>query len=142
MPLFLSRELHYDKLSQANLLSLFEVGAVAGALALGALSDCFYSRRAPVCVMAVAMASFIAFYLAFRYEELSTSALGATMFFFGFNLGSVAHMINTVCAADLGRENAGKRAASTITGIIDACGNTGAGLGQIILGVTIDAYGW
>lgn len=64
------------------------------------------------------------------------------MFFFGFFLGSLHHLINITCAADLGRSVAGKKATATITGIIDACGNLGIGLSNLILGATIDALGW
>ena len=44
--------------------------------------------------------------------------------------------------ADLGREQVGKRATSTITGIVDGIGTSGSGIGQIILGSTIEAMGW
>ena len=36
----------------------------------------------------------------------------------------------------------GKRATSTITGIIDGIGTSGTGLGQVVLGKTIEAFGW
>jgi len=142
MPLFLDNALGYCKQDQANLLSLFEVGVIVGIITLGFFSDCIYSRRSPLVMLFISLSCLICFCIAFRYETMSPQALAGAMFFFGFFLGSVKQMINTTCAADLGREIKGKRATATITSIIDACGNSGAGLGQIVLGSTIEAYGW
>ena len=79
--------------------------------------------------------------IAFGYRDFTKTVFAAVIFSFGFFLGS-AYQINTTAASDLGRQVKDKRATSTITGIIDACGNTGAGLGQVLLGATIQAYGW
>jgi hypothetical protein len=50
------------------------------------------------------------------------------MFFFGFFLGSIHHMIVVTISADLGRQHSIK-ATSTISGIIDGIGSMGNGLG-------------
>jgi hypothetical protein len=55
------------------------------------------------------------------------------MFFFGFFLGSIHHMIVITVCADLGRQHS-KKATSTITGIIDGIGSSGNGLGQVFIG--------
>lgn len=142
MPLFLEQELHIGKFQVANFLSLFEIGVVFGVIILGILSDCLNSRRSPIIMLFIISASSICFCLTFRYNEMSNLALSIALFFFGFTLGSVQHMINTTCTADLGRQVTGKQATATITGIIDACGNTGAGLGQVFLGAAIETLGW
>jgi len=129
MPLFLDQEMSYSKQEQANVLSLFEVGVVFGAVILGLISDYFYSRRSPICMMAIFFSSILCFVIAFRYKDLSHTVFSMAMFCFGFFLGSTQHLINISAAADIGRQIQGKRATSTITGIIDACGNTGAGIG-------------
>lgn len=51
-------------------------------------------------------------------------------------------MLCVTCPADIGREQRTKRATSTITGIIDGIGTAGSGVGQFILGVLIDKFGW
>ena len=64
------------------------------------------------------------------------------MFCLGFFLGSMLHMLCVTCPADIGREQKGKKATATITGIIDGIGTAGSGVGQLILGALIDKYGW
>ena len=51
-------------------------------------------------------------------------------------------MLCVTCPADIGREQRTKRATSTITGIIDGIGTAGSGVGQFILGLLIDKFGW
>ena len=57
----------------------------------------------------------------------------------GFFLGSTYHIINITCCADLGKEQTGKQATSTISGIIDGMGSLGSGLGMLTLGYTIES---
>ena len=128
MPLFLDQELGYTKQEQANLLSLLEVGILLGAVLLGLVTDVCYSRRFPIYFLAMGICSMLCFFITFNYQELSRSAFAAVFFMLGFFLGSV-YQINTTAAADLGRQVKDKKATSTITGIIDACGNSGAGIG-------------
>ena len=64
------------------------------------------------------------------------------LFFLGFFCGSLHHLICISATADIGREQLGKRATSTITGMIDGIGTSGTGLGQVILGATIHSFGW
>lgn len=142
MPLFLDQELGYDKQKQANVLSLYEIGVVIGAIILGGVSDFFYSRRSPIGMVSIVLSSTICFIIAFRYKELSQVGFTTCLFFLGFFCGSLHHLICISATADLGREQVGKRATSTITGIIDGIGTSGSGLGQVILGKTIESFGW
>ena len=111
------------------MLSLYEVGVIIGAILLGGFSDYFYSRRSPIGMISVVLSSTICFYIAFNYKDLSELAFTILLFWLGFFCGSLHHLINVSAAADLGREQEGKRATSTITGIIDGVGFLGAGLG-------------
>lgn len=62
------------------------------------------------------------------YDEYPTTLWLVSMFFFGFFLGSIHHMIVVTISADLGRQHSIK-ATSTISGIIDGIGSMGNGLG-------------
>ena len=65
------------------------------------------------------------------------------MFSLGFFINSLNNLISSVCAADLGKAVQGNhRAVATVTGIIDGTGSMGSALGQLIVGVTKDAWGW
>jgi sugar phosphate permease len=142
MPLFLGQELGYTKQQQANVLSLYEVGVVIGAIILGGTSDYFYSRRSPVGMFSIVLSSIFCFTIAFNYKNFSETGFTVSLFFLGFFVGSLHHLIVISAAADIGREQIGKRATSTVTGIIDGIGTSGSGLGQVILGKTIQSFGW
>lgn len=64
------------------------------------------------------------------------------MGFLGFFLGSIYHIVNITCCADLGKEQRGKKATATISGIIDGFGSTGTGTGMFCLGIFIDNFGY
>ena len=111
------------------MLSLYEVGVVIGAIILGGISDKCYSRRSPIGMVSILLSSSICFYIAFNYKDLSETAFTILLFWLGFFCGSLHHLICVSATADLGRECEGKRATSTITGIIDGIGTSGSGLG-------------
>ena len=93
-------------------------------------------------MLSIILSSTFCFYIAFNYKELSQGTFTILLFFLGFFCGSLHHLICISATADLGREQVGKRATSTITGIIDGIGTSGSGLGQSALGATIQAFGW
>ena len=63
------------------------------------------------------------------------------MFFLGIFIGFLNTFLVVTCPADLGRaRKAGVIAA--ITGIVDGMGNAGTGIGQLVLGLTIQNFGW
>lgn len=104
MPLFLGEELDYGKQKQANVLSLYEVGVVVGAIILGGTSDYFYSRRSPIGMLSIVFSSIICFVLAFKYTELSEASFSVLLFGLGFFCGSLHHLICISATADIGRE--------------------------------------
>ena len=129
MPLFLTEELNFSNSDIANIQSLYEVGTVIGAIILGFASDKFYSRRSPIGIFSIFVSIFISFYVTFNYKRISSNWLATLMFFLGFFIGSLHHLICMTATADLGRQQKGKKATSTITGIVDGIGTTGSGLG-------------
>lgn len=90
----------------------------------------------------ILMSSLISFVIYNFYLGFSQLVWKFAMFWLGFFLGSLLHMICVTCPADIGREQKSKRATSTITGIIDGIGTAGSGVGQLVLGHLVDVYGW
>ena len=142
MPLFLSRELSLNNNEIANLLTCYEVGTLIGTMTLGPLTDLFYAKRSPVAALSVICSSFIAFIIASKCHRLGKVYLTLDMSLLGFFLGSTYHIINITCCADLGKEQRGKQATSTISGIIDGMGSLGSGIGMLTLGYSIDHFGF
>lgn len=64
------------------------------------------------------------------------------MGFLGFPLGATHHIVSITCSADLGKEQNGKRATGTISGIIDGFGSLGISIGMLSIGFLIDAWGY
>ena len=93
-------------------------------------------------MFAIFFSACLSYFIAFEYQTMGEKTFATVMFFFGFFLGSLHHLINITCSADLGRQVQGKRATATITGIIDALGNCGIALSNLILGITIKNLGW
>ena len=80
-------------------------------------------------MLSIILSSLICFLIAFRYQDMSQTSFTICLFFLGFFCGSLHHLICISATADLGREQVGKRATSTITGIVDGIGTSGSGLG-------------
>ena len=114
-----------------------------GAVLLGLFTDKTKgSRRSPLALASIFIAFLIGlFFFVFDNSAENIKLYGFMMFFYGFFLGSVSHLIILTVAADLGRSHS-KQATATITGIIDGIGSTGNGLGQLCVGGLIDAFGW
>ena len=104
MPLFLSEVFRYQNTQIANLLTAYEVATLLGTCTLGPLTDLTYGKRSPIALGAITVASLISFYLTFAYGELSSTALFTVMSLLGFFLGSIYHIVNITCCADLGKE--------------------------------------
>lgn len=142
MPLFLNTVLGYENHAIANILTLYEVATMTGTCILGSITDRMYGKRSPIAVLAIIMATCVSTYMTISYTDLSQTGLLVCMAFIGFFLGAIYHLLNTTCAADVGREQKGKTATATVTGIIDGCGSLGTGVGMISLGYFIDSWGY
>lgn len=124
------------------MLTAYEIATLVGTCTLGPLTDLTYGKRSPVAIAAIIIASIVAFFLTFMYDTLSKGGMVWTMVALGFSLGSIYHIVNITCCADLGKEQRGKRATATISGIIDGCGSLGTGVGMFCLGFFIDNWGY
>ena len=142
MPLFLSRELNFDNVMIANLLTCYEIGTLLGTMTLGPLTDLFYAKRSPIATLSVICSSAVAYTIASQCHNLGSVYLTLAMSLLGFFLGSTYHIINITCCADLGKEQRGKQATSTISGIIDGMGSLGSGVGMLTLGYSIESLGF
>ena len=142
MPIFLHTTRHYENHEIANLLTVYELTTLTGTVILGPLTDITYGKRSPIAVVSIALASLAAFILTFLSDSMSHVGLTVTMGFLGFFLGSIYHIVNITCCADLGKEQRGKKATATIAGIIDGFGSSGTGTGMFCLGIFIDAWGY
>jgi len=141
MPTFIGQALYGSSTQAANIQSFYEVGAALGSIVLGYCTDLFYQRRSPVIMFSVFTAACISVFITVNYSSFSTQAWLIIMFSLGFFVGNVNTFLVMTCPQDLGKAQ-GKRAIATITGIVDGIGSAGSGIGQLILGFTVEAYGW
>jgi MFS transporter, OPA family, solute carrier family 37 (glycerol-3-phosphate transporter), member 3 len=145
LPTFLKVDsnLQYSIAQVANLQTSVDLGAIFGSMILGYASDLLSGQRAPVALVAVLLATLISYSVTFSIYDLTPGLLLIAMFSLGFFINSLNNLISSVCAADLGKAVQGNhRAVATVTGIIDGTGSMGSALGQLIVGVTKDAWGW
>jgi sugar phosphate permease len=142
LPLYLYETKHMQSQRIANVESLYEVGTFIGNMTIGVVSDkLFRSRRSPIAIICIIMASIISVSFVVWYAEIPPKLWVGMMFFYGMTLGSVYYMVIITVTADLGRSHS-KRATSTINGIVDGIGSVTNALGQLVIGLTIDAWGW
>ena len=142
MPMYLKETHSFDNQKIANVMSLYETGTIFGTVVLGLLSDKNEgARRSPTAIASISVALLISLSFVVFYDSYPPTLWLISMFFYGFFLGSIHHMICVTITADLGRSHS-KSATSTITGIIDGIGSSGNGAGQVFLGGMIQGFGW
>jgi len=134
MPMYLKETRGFNNQKIANVMSLYETGTIIGTVVLGLLSDKNEgARRSPTAIVSIFIALLISLSFVVFYNSYPETLWLISMFFYGFFLGSIHHMICVTITADLGRSH-NKAATSTITGIIDGIGSSGNGAGQVMLG--------
>ncbi len=72
---------------------MLDVGAILGSMTLGRLSDLTFGKRSPVALLAVILASLIAFSLKFFIFEEPRLVLLLSMFFLGFLISGLNNLI-------------------------------------------------
>lgn len=110
------------------LANLFDFGGIFGGIIAGRIIDRISYRTlilVPMLIMSIPI------FLSFRFiTEASFPAYYALVPIVGFMISGAANLISSLIAIDLGtRDDVGKDALSTITGIIDGTGSFGAGIG-------------
>lgn len=104
MPMCLSQVHNMENQEIANILTAYEIATLLGTCILSPITDLMYGKRSPIAVMAIVCASVTAFFLTFTFDTVSRTGLVFIMFLLGFFLGSIYHMVNVTCCADLGKE--------------------------------------
>jgi len=103
LPLFLSEELNYEDNMIANLSTVFDCGAIVGSLFLGFLSDLTHGKRSPISLFAIVFSIIISYTLTFKVSVMPTAVFFILMFFLGLFISGLNNLINSACAADLGK---------------------------------------
>ena len=104
MPIFLHQTKGYENSEIANILTIYEITTLSGTVILGPLTDLTYGKRSPIALLSIIGASITAFLLTFMFEDMTKVGFTTGMAFLGFFLGSIYHIINITCCADLGKE--------------------------------------
>lgn len=128
MPTFIAETLLGTSSQAADIQSAYEVGAAIGSVLLGFCTDLVHSRRSPVILASVVIAAAISFCITVNFASWSNQVWYVAMFALGFFIGSVNTFLVMTCPQDLGRAH-GRRATSTITGVVDGIGSAGSGIG-------------
>jgi MFS family permease len=126
-----ARDLGYTPLVAASMISAIGVGAVAGRLVMGALSDRLGRRPTVAMGMALQAAAFVSF---MGVRELG--ALYATAFVFGYSYGAVSTLFTAIIGDFFGRAQAG-----TLVGVLFAIAGSMAGWGPLLAGAAYDSTG-
>ena len=128
----------YDPIVIAN---LFDIGAVCGAIGQGRIIDKFTYRNL---ILVPNLLLSIPIFVSFRFIASDAFYIYYVLVpIVGFFIGGVANLIPSLIAQDLGRDpTLDEGAVSTMTGIIDGTGSFGAAIGQFIIGMLAQSYGW
>ncbi len=127
-----ARDLGYSPLTGAWVVSTLGIGAVAGRLVMGSVSDRIGRKTAVSIAMALQAVGFLGFLLAGRGPAL----LFGTTFVFGYSYGAISTLFPAIVGDFFGRGHAG-----AIVGILFAMAGSMAGWGPLIAGALYDATG-
>jgi MFS family permease len=126
-----SRDLGFSPSVGASAVSAMGVGAVAGRLLMGTVSDRIGRRTAVACSMALQALAFSGFMTVAGLGSLYAAALA-----FGFSYGAISTLFTAIVGDFFGRERAG-----TLIGVLFAMAGSMAGIGPLVAGAIHDAQG-
>lgn len=127
----LARELGIAPLWAATLISALGIGAVAGRLIMGGISDRIGRRLSLALALALQVAAFLGFAAAGTLTALYAAALG-----FGFSYGAVSALFPAMVSDFFGRAQAG-----SLVGLLFALSASMAAWGPVGAGWIYDRYG-
>lgn len=110
-----------------NVVTSYEIGTLIGSIALGILSDRFFSKRSPVAFIACLISAALSYVVAFSNYAIREYLvwLCFEFFIFAFFIGGLSNLVSQSCSADLAKasELTGKsNGAATIMCLIQAMG--------------------
>ena len=143
LPFYLSEGAGLPKGLAAIMATLNDIGMVVGGIVAGWWSDKLSHRdgqpiRSPIVVFGQ-LAAIVPIGLLTLSE--STLAIGVWITLIGFFLGMPAECSTSAVCVDLAKTQP-KAATATVLGIVDGTGALGAALGQQLVALVSDAYGW
>lgn len=124
-------DLGFSPLTGASMISALGVGAVAGRLAMGALSDRLGRRTTVTVSMGLQVFAFVAF-----IHATSLAALAVTALVYGYAYGAGSTLFTAIVGDFFGREQAG-----TLVGLLFAMAGSMGGVGPVVAGAIYDATG-
>ncbi len=127
-----TRDLGYSPLTGAWVVSTLGIGAVAGRLVMGGVSDRIGRKPAVAIAMALQAIAFLGFLAAGR----GLPVLFATALVFGYSYGAISTLFPAVVGDLFGRSQAG-----ALVGFLFAVAGAMAGWGPLIAGAIYDATG-
>jgi MFS family permease len=127
-----ARDLGYSALTGAWVVSTLGIGAVAGRLVMGGLSDRIGRKTAVGIAMALQAVGFLGFLLAGRGPAL---LFGAALVF-GYSYGATSTLFPAIVGDYFGRRQAG-----ALVGVLFALAGSMGGWGPLIAGALYDATG-
>lgn len=138
LPMFLKKLVHYTDYETATAVSIYDIGNIVGSVLLGYLTDLTYSRRTPLAVLSIVLATIVDVLLILIQPHMK-AALYCHVFFLGVLIGGITAIISGIASADLGKQSQLKsntRSLGTVVGIVWGIGTLGASLGQVLIGIT------
>ncbi|MCC6557412.1 MAG: MFS transporter [Polyangiaceae bacterium] len=138
LPYYLEKVLHYDRSVAGYLSTPFEIGGVAGTLALGYLSDKF--RRTPRSIFAAAslagLAAALWLYLQIGGISMTANIIGMALV--GALLFGPDALLSGAAAQDAG----GPLAAAMAAGVVNGIGSIGAVAQELVTSGVSERWGW
>jgi MFS family permease len=127
----LARDLGFAPLVGATVISILGVGAIAGRLIMGGLSDRIGRKPVIAASMIVQALAFAAF-----AGVRDLWALSATAFAYGYAYGAISTLFTPLVSDLFGREHAG-----ALVGVLFALAGSMGGLGPVLAGLVYDTTG-
>lgn len=120
----------------------YDVGGIIGGTIAGFISDRF--RKRSIIVIPMLVLAIPALFI-FSHSPNNKTINAVLMTVAGFFVGGVANLISAAISADLGRQGpvqGNAEALATVTGIVDGTGSAGAAIGQVLVPVIQEKFGW
>jgi sugar phosphate permease len=138
LPYYLETALHYSRSDAGYFSNSFEIGGIAGTLALGALSDRL--RRVPRSVVAATSLVGLAGAL---YLYLLVAGAGRTSDFFAMALvGALLFGPDALLSGAAAQDAGGPLAAALAAGVVNGVGSLGAVLQELVTRGVSGRFGW